>query len=1273
MATILVVDDNDLNRELLTILLEDVGHDVLEAADGAEALDAVRRTSPDLVISDVLMPVMSGVEFARQLHADPDISDTPVIFYTATYRLTEGRDLAQSCGVHTVLGKPSRPQAIYDAVAAALGPGASARSHAAATPPAAVPHATIVHDPLPAEPEHFGGLQQRLWQAFVQEWAQSGAGGDTSPLSESFSAPDQALAVVPALGLRLTALVELELELSSQREPLRLLDVFCRGMQNIMHAHYAVVCFADVGQSLQHLVTVGLPDAAQAALRDEPIPTGLLQRTFVSRAIQRVHSAVDGAALWGLPACHPPIRSLLAAPVKSASRTYGWLYVAEKADGAPFGGVDEQIIGTLATQLALTYENLNLYDDMQQYAAWLEREIMDHRRAEETLQESELRFRQMAANIQEVWFLADPAQSQMLYISPAYEKIWGRSCESLRAEPMSWIDAVHPDDQVRAWTASQARSAQGRYDIEYRIVRPNGEIRWVWSRGFPIFDETGQLYRVAGVAEDITERIEQQNKIARLTRIYACLSSINALILRVRDRQELFQEACRIAVGEGAFQMAWIGLIDPDTQEGKVAAWFGGDPGYADKVRLTARAGAPYSERPACRAVRLMRPVVCNDVLTDSSLAELWDELVRRGHRSVAAFPLMVDRRAVGVLTLFAGEVGYFDESELKLLNELAGDISFALQYIEREERLNYLAYYDALTGLPNHALFLDRLSQLLQSAKHEQSAVAVILVDVARFKLLNDTLGRHVGDQLLKQVGERLLEECQEPCSVARVAADTFAVAVAALPLDDDASHVLRNSVLEPLAQMFATSAGEVRLAVRAGVALYPGDGMDCVSLFMHAEAALKQAKASGEPHVYYAPEINARIAEKLRLENGLRTALEQEQFVVYYQPRVSLQTGQIVGAEALIRWQHPEHGLTLPTHFIALAEETGLILPMGEWVLRTVCAQQAAWLAAGLNAVPVAVNLSAVQLNKGGVQPLLCELLTQHRLDPKYLELELTESVMMQDPDQAERTLQSLRQLGLRLALDDFGTGYSSLAYLKRFPFDVVKIDRSFITDITHSPDDAAIATAVIDMAHRLSLGVVAEGVETEGQLGYLRRHGCDEIQGHFFSQAVPAEAFAAMLHSDTRLTGETYSAAEERVVLVVDDDLELLADLRQTLRQDEYRILTASSAREGLDLLAVHTVQVIVSDQRMPGMEGIEFLSIAKELYPDTLRIILSGYTDLQSLTEAVNRGAIYKVLSKPLDGQQLRDNVREAFRRYRPSCTPPRPSLRSESGDSWYPSL
>ena len=310
------------------------------------------------------------------------------------------------------------------------------------------------------------------------------------------------------------------------------------------------------------------------------------------------------------------------------------------------------------------------------------------------------------------------------------------------------------------------------------------------------------------------------------------------------------------------------------------------------------------------------------------------------------------------------------------------------------------------------------------------------------------------------------------------------------------------------------------MRVSARAGLALLPDNGRDAETLFKHAEIALKKAKSQGERYLYYAPQMNAALAAKLKLRSELQQALETQQFEVFYQPRVDLQSGRIVSAEALIRWQHPQRGMVPPDHFIPLAEETGLIVPIGAWVIDAVCAQQNAWLGRQVAIVPVAVNLSAVQFKKGLVLETIRDAIAQHELAPSYIEFELTESIVMSDPEEAARNLHALKQLQVKLALDDFGTGYSSLAYLKRFPFDFLKIDRAFITDITRSPKDAMIATAVIAMGHSLNLRVVAEGVETEEQLDYLRRHRCDEIQGYYFSRPVPAAEFEAMLQAEKRL---------------------------------------------------------------------------------------------------------------------------------------------------------
>jgi EAL domain-containing protein (putative c-di-GMP-specific phosphodiesterase class I)/CheY-like chemotaxis protein len=361
---------------------------------------------------------------------------------------------------------------------------------------------------------------------------------------------------------------------------------------------------------------------------------------------------------------------------------------------------------------------------------------------------------------------------------------------------------------------------------------------------------------------------------------------------------------------------------------------------------------------------------------------------------------------------------------------------------------------------------------------------------------------------------------------------------------------------------------------------------------------------------------------------------------------------SGLVVGAEALIRWQHPERGLVPPEEFITLAEETGLIVPIGAWVIDAICAQQAAWLKAGASMLPIAANISSVQLDRSDVVQTVRDALARHSLFARHLHLELTESSVMKDPEAATDVLRRLRELGVGLALDDFGTGHSSLAYLKRFPFTRVKIDRTFISDITHSAEDAAIASAIITIAHRMGLKVVAEGVETQGQFNYLSMQGCDEMQGYYFSPAVSAEMFEDYLRGGRSIRLLPRANEERRTVLVVDDEPGIRTALTRMLRSDGYRVLTAAGGDEGLHVLSLNAVQVIISDQRMPGMSGTEFLGKVKDLYPETMRIILSGYTEIDVVTESVNRGAVFRFLTKPWDDDLLREQVRDAFQRYRP---------------------
>jgi EAL domain-containing protein (putative c-di-GMP-specific phosphodiesterase class I)/ActR/RegA family two-component response regulator len=500
-------------------------------------------------------------------------------------------------------------------------------------------------------------------------------------------------------------------------------------------------------------------------------------------------------------------------------------------------------------------------------------------------------------------------------------------------------------------------------------------------------------------------------------------------------------------------------------------------------------------------------------------------------------------------------------------------------------------------------------------------------------------------------KVADRLRTALDDSDTLGRLGAAAFAVARTCS--DADATTGLLQRLHEAFEEPFEFDGKTLRIGVHAGVAAFPLDAEAAESLLACAETALDHAKASNEPSAFFSRERSARIAQRAVLEDQLRQAIVERQFVLHYQPRADLASGELVGAEALIRWQHPQRGLLGPDAFISLAEETGLIVPIGAWVLDAVCAQQAAWIAANRAVVPVAVNVSSVQFARSDLLGQVKSLLVRHRLAARNLEIELTETAVMRDPALAARTLGSLRALGIGLALDDFGTGYSSLAHLRRFPFGSVKIDRVFVTDITRNSEDAAIAKAIIAMAHQLGLKVVAEGVETEGQLTYLRLHGCEELQGHYLSPAVAAEAFEAMLVSHKRLALPAQAPADLQTLLIVDDEPGIRSALNRVLRRDGYRILLAGSGKEALDLLAVNPVQVIIADQRMPEMSGTALLSEVRQLYPDTLRIVLSGYTDLTVVTDAVNRGAVFKFLTKPWDDDQLRELIRDAFRRFQPT--------------------
>jgi diguanylate cyclase (GGDEF)-like protein/PAS domain S-box-containing protein len=478
------------------------------------------------------------------------------------------------------------------------------------------------------------------------------------------------------------------------------------------------------------------------------------------------------------------------------------------------------------------------------------------------------------------------------------------------------------------------------------------------------------------------------------------------------------------------------------------------------------------------------------------------------------------------------GELIYSEVTTSPIVNERGGVsqvVHISRDITERkrsEEKIRLLAYYDSLTGLANRTLFKELLSRSLHAARRHGRVVATLFIDMDSFKRVNDTLGHTNGDLLLQAVAKRLVnclrksdpvaraEEDDSASAVSRLAGDEFIVLLNDLSHANDAAVVARR-ILEDLAAPFMLSGHEVFASASIGISIYPLDGDDPDSQLQNADVAMHHAKEQGKNNYqFFSPAMNSSALDRLALENDLRRAVERGEFLLHYQPKVEVGTRRLIGAEALIRWRHATRGLVSPVDFIPLAEDTGLIVPIGAWVLRAACEQAKVWQAAGLAPLPISVNLSNRQFRQKDLTDTITGILRSAGLDPRQLELEITESTIMQDPENAIAALQRLKALGIGVSIDDFGTGYSSLSSLRRLPLDCLKIDRSFITNITTNGDDAAITSAIVAMAHSLKLTVLAEGVENEDQLATLRRLGCDQVQGYLFSKPLPAEAFLTIL---------------------------------------------------------------------------------------------------------------------------------------------------------------
>jgi diguanylate cyclase (GGDEF)-like protein/PAS domain S-box-containing protein len=715
----------------------------------------------------------------------------------------------------------------------------------------------------------------------------------------------------------------------------------------------------------------------------------------------------------------------------------------------------------------------------------------------------------------EIWHAASPSLAQFsattreMTLRPG-AGIAGRAWQS--GAP-TWI----PD------ATTNPRSPRARYaataDLHENLAFPitvRGEITGVMDFFGPQSrePEPGQLEVFADIGTQIgqfMERRNQQRKIARLNRIHAVLSSINSEILRQSDRQKLFDEACRIAVEHGKFPLAWISLLDPATLDVTPCAWAGFGSEEMKSTKTTARADVPLGQGLVGHAIRERKPVFTNDLATETRGlgGRRRSEALRLGYRSLIVLPLFKEDAVVGVLGLHAIEPNFFDEEELKLLVALVSDISFALDYLAKGEKLHHLVNYDALTGLLNRALFQERLAHALHAAGRDGGRVAVLFFDPKRFRLVNETLGRQAGDALLRELARRIRLALPDPENLARIAGDCFAVLLQGINGGADIAHFIEQSLGGAVAESFVVEEKDLRISLTTGIAVFPADGDTPETLLRNVEAAWKKAKAAGERYAFYQSEMNAKVAETLSLENKMRRAIDREQFVLHYQPKVELASGKVIGVEALIRWNDPETGLIVPPmEFIRLLEDTGMILEAGRWAISRALEDYRKWHSEGVQPPRISVNVSPIQLRQKDFVDIVRDLVRKSVAGWSHgLDLEITESVVMENIEDGIEKLRAVRGLGINIAIDDFGTGHSSLGYLARLPVNTLKIDRSFIITMDKAPDSMAIVSTIISLAHALKLNVVAEGVDSESQMRLLKSLQCDEIQGYLISKPLPA----------------------------------------------------------------------------------------------------------------------------------------------------------------------
>ncbi|MGR9045048.1 MAG: EAL domain-containing protein [Gammaproteobacteria bacterium] len=1092
---ILIAEDSRTQAEQLRFLLEQEGYQVRVALNGKQALEIARSRKPHLIISDIIMPEMNGYELCKAIKDDEALSAVPVILVTT---LSDPQDIIHGleCGADNFIRKPYHGAYLLSCVNYLL-MNVELRKNQKITV------GMEVH--LGGQTHFISAERQQIMDMLILTFEQA------VHINSELKQRERDLACSYQL---LTGLYRLTEGLNQAVSEQEVVQIALERTIDVLEAESGWIALQQSNGDFRVVGSRNLPDELQVSGVFDNDCTCL--RRLVSEEMMSA-GIVDCKRLihtnGGVAGAH------LSVPLIVAKRKLGLMNLIFRRDSST-GDENPAMMNSIGYQIAVALERAQLHGHLEQSVkertAKLAAEIAQRKR----IQEEQARLVAIIEATPDLVSSATP-DGRIRYANQAGLRFFGRD----KGDEISdlFIKDRYPERIGKKITEEYLPHAMqhGVWTGETVILDQQGAEKPILQVIIAHKDKQGAVQYFSTIGRDITQLKAHEARIVRLNRIHSVLSGINTTIVRVRERQELFNEACRIAVDLGHFKFAWIGILEEDKRVIKRAAKAGVADMLPERIEF-ASATDPFGNCPLLvEAICQTKPVICNNIAADSRFSGCLAKDPGLDYQSVAVFPLLLDNRSIGVFALYASEAEIFDKEEMALLTEISGDISFSLDHLKKEETLNYLAYFNAVTGLPNRSLFLDRLNQMIGIAHQEHETLAVIVLDIERFSSFNESFGRQAGDELLRQISRQLESVLDETDILAHITADYFSIVKRYKNKDSQITQDIERILSGIRDRQFLVSHHELRVLARAGMAFYPDDGEGHETLLRNAEAALKKTKQTGDKYLFYAPEINAGIVEKLTLEIKLRRALEHDQFVLYYQPKIELESGRICGLEALIRWNDPEIGLVPPNKFIPLLEETGMIIEAGLWVLRKAIADSKDWRQKGLVSPRIAINVSPVQLHQRDFVQTVRSALNGIGTEPVELELEITESLIMQDIEANIQKLNTLRGMNLEIAIDDFGTGYSSLSYLTKLPVSSLKIDRAFTMNMASNSDDLSVVATIVSLAHSLNKKVVAEGVENDEQANILRLMKCNEIQGYLFSPAVPAGQIEKFLREGKSLT--------------------------------------------------------------------------------------------------------------------------------------------------------